>query len=98
MSLLAVMVRWRVVMDDLAAENHALREQLAATGEILRVINQSTSDVEPVLEAIVDGAMRLCEGVLGAVYQWDGERVTLLASRNYPRRRAARCSADTSGG
>ena len=78
------MVRCRVAMDDLAAENHALREQLAATSEILRVINQSTSDVEPVLQAIVDGAMRLCEGVLGAVYQWDGERVTLLASRNFP--------------
>ena len=57
-------------------------EQQTAIAEILRVINRSTTDVEPVLDAIVDGALRLTDGLLSAVYHFDGERLHLVASRN----------------
>jgi signal transduction histidine kinase len=69
-------------------------DQQTAIAEILRVINRSTTDVEPVLEAIVEGAMRLCGGILASVYQWDGERIQLLASRNF----AARARAEVQRG
>jgi hypothetical protein len=43
------------------------REQQAATSEILRVISSSPSDVQPVFHTIVRSAVRLCDGVIGAV-------------------------------
>ena len=49
------------------------REQQAATGEILRVISNSPTDVQPVFDTIVRSAVRLCNGVVGAVNTFDGE-------------------------
>jgi hypothetical protein len=43
------------------------REQQAATSEILRVISSSPTDVRPVFDTIVRSAVRLCNGVIGAV-------------------------------
>ncbi|HYE92164.1 MAG TPA: GAF domain-containing protein [Terriglobales bacterium] len=62
-----------------------LRESLAqqtAIADVLRVINRSPGDVGPVLEAIVDGIMRLCDAKLSTVYRFDGASVQLVASRN----------------
>jgi hypothetical protein len=42
-------------------------EQQAATSEILRVISSSPTDVRPVFDTIVRSAVRLCNGVIGAV-------------------------------
>jgi len=62
-----------------------LRESLAqqtAIADVLRVINRSTADVGPVLEAIVDGIMRLCDVKLSTVYRVDGDGAQLVASHN----------------
>src|SRR5262249_56635809 len=40
-------------------------EQQTATGEILRVISSSPTDVQPVFDAIVRNAVRLCNGQFG---------------------------------
>jgi GAF domain-containing protein len=47
-------------------------EQQTATAEILRVISQSPTDVQPVFETIVTSAVRLCGGRYGALYRFDG--------------------------
>jgi len=59
------------------------REQHAATSEILRVISSSPTDVQPVFDTIVRSAVRLCDGVIGAVNTFDGELTHCVAVHNY---------------
>ena len=57
-------------------------EQQAATGEILSVIRSSPGDVQPVFDAIVKSGVRLCDGLFGALYRFDGELISLVAHHN----------------
>jgi len=63
-------------------------EQQTATGEILRVISSSPTEVQPVFDAIVRSASRLCGGEHAIVTRYDGELLHLAAQHN-PRPRAA---------
>ncbi len=54
-------------------------EQQTATGEILRVISSSPTDVQPVFDTIVASAARLCDAAFASVYRTDGSTVTLAA-------------------
>jgi signal transduction histidine kinase/DNA-binding response OmpR family regulator len=51
-----------------------VREQLAATSEVLAVIGRSASDLEAVLETVVESARKLCGAVAGQVFLVDGDR------------------------
>ena len=53
------------------------REQLAATSEVLAVIARSASDLEGVLEAVVESARKLCGADAGHVLLVDGDRYRL---------------------
>jgi two-component system, NtrC family, sensor kinase len=71
---------------ELEARNRDLTEALeqqTATAEILRVISQSPTDVQPVFETIVRSAVRLCDGLFGALYRFDGELIHLVAQHKY---------------
>ena len=57
-------------------------EQQTATSEILRVISQSRTDVQPVFDTIVSAAFKLCEAASANVFTFDGELVHLAAVRN----------------
>jgi GAF domain-containing protein len=66
-------------------ERKQLRQQQAATAEILKVIAASPSDVQPVFDAIVRSAVRLCGSLFGFVGRFDGEKLHLAAQHNFPR-------------
>ncbi len=78
---------------ELQEKNHALTaahaqvtealEQQTATAEILRVISQSQTDVQPVFDTIVRSAVRLCDGLGSVLYQFDGELIHQIAQHNY---------------
>jgi GAF domain-containing protein len=72
---------------ELGARNRELTEALeqqTATAEILRVISHSQTDVQPVFDAILRSAVRLCDGVFGNLYRFDGELIHMVADYNYP--------------
>ena len=57
-------------------------EQQTATAEVLRVISRSQTDVQPVFDTIVRSAVRLCNGLLGALFRFDGEQIHHVAQHN----------------
>jgi hypothetical protein len=66
---------------------HELREtteQHTATSDILRVISSSPSDLQPVFQAMLENAVRLCDAKFGNIYRWDGAALHLVASQNVP--------------
>ena len=48
-------------------------EQQTATSEILRVIAGSPTDIQPVLDAVVESAARLCDATDGLIARLDGD-------------------------
>jgi two-component system NtrC family sensor kinase len=60
------------------------QEQQTATSEILRVISSSPTDVQPVFDAIVRSAVRLCAARFGTVMRFDGKMLHLIAHHNMP--------------
>src|SRR5262245_11623836 len=59
-------------------------EQQTATSEILRVIESSPIDVQPVFDTIVRSAKDLCGALFGALARFDGELVHFVAQHNFP--------------
>jgi GAF domain-containing protein/anti-sigma regulatory factor (Ser/Thr protein kinase) len=71
---------------ELEARNRDLTQALdeqTATSDILRVIGRSQADVQPVFDTILSSAVRLCDGLFGALYRFDGKLVHLVAQHNY---------------
>jgi two-component system, NtrC family, sensor kinase len=54
-------------------------ERQTATAEILGVISSSPNDVQPIFDAIVQSALRLCDGLYCGVYRVEGDMVHLVA-------------------
>jgi two-component system, NtrC family, sensor kinase len=71
---------------ELEARNRELTEALdrqTATSEILRVISDSRTDVQPVFDTIIRNAVRLCGALHGGVYRFDGQLVHSVAHDGY---------------
>ena len=59
-------------------------EQQTATSDVLQVISSSPGDLQPVFEAILEKAVRICDAKFGTINRWDGEALHLVASHNLP--------------
>jgi two-component system NtrC family sensor kinase len=71
-----------------AAQGTALRKELArekakhaATAEVLRIIRASPTDLQPVAQAIVDAARRLCGCTWVGLFRFDGQMLHWIAAR-----------------
>jgi GAF domain-containing protein len=54
-------------------------QQQTATSDVLRVISSSPGELEPVFEAMLANATRICEATLGALYLFEGDTFRAVA-------------------
>jgi hypothetical protein len=59
-------------------------EQQAATSEVLQVISGSSGRLEPIFEAILANATRLCEAKFGILNLYEGDGYRAVALQNTP--------------
>src|SRR5690348_6438444 len=76
---------------DLAPQLAEMRKQLAealeqqtATSEVLRIIADSSGDLEPVFDAMLRNATQICGAEFASLFRFENGTPRRLASRNVP--------------
>jgi GAF domain-containing protein len=73
--------------DDLTERTAELTESLeqqTATSEVLQIISSSPGDLQPVFEAVLANATRLCDATFGDIFRWDADGLRLVTTYNTP--------------
>ena len=77
--------RVRAANADLKKRLAEALEQQAATSEVLGVISRSPGQLEPVFQAMLENAVRICEAKFGALYLSEGDAVRMMATSGVSR-------------
>ena len=75
------------LFDEVQARTRELSEALeqqTATSEVLRVISSSPGELEPVFEAMLANATRICDAKFGTLFLYEGERVPCRCAAQCP--------------
>jgi GAF domain-containing protein len=59
-------------------------EQQTATSEVLKVISSSPGELEPVFNAMLENAARICEAKFGVMFRFDEDASYVVATLNLP--------------
>jgi two-component system NtrC family sensor kinase len=76
-------IRTRELAETRKALAEAL-EQQTATSEVLKVISRSPGELEPVFQAMLDNATRICGAKFGVMFRMKNGQIELAATHNVP--------------
>jgi len=72
------------LVERLTRERDEALEQLAATSQVLRVISSSPGELEPVFQAMLANATRICGAKFGLLYRIEGGSARIISKLGMP--------------